>query len=380
MFAYADIPEPPIPTKYSRPAARVGSARSSGRRTSVDRHRPRGERDQLVGDDVRRVGAREREHRRRASHARRSGSASSSATSAGTRSTSASGTTIAPPPALEVAGVERLVVGGRVRVRDEDRRRPRRRELPHGPAGAGDGEVGRRERLAEVVGLRRAARSRAARRAGAGVSKSRSPQMCRTAGPVGAPRLDRHLVERPRPGERAEDGDHGPVRGEPEAAHAPPRGSRRDARAGSGGRRRAPSRRLAPGSRRRGTAGGRTAPRAGWRARGARRPRSAPPGSRAAVRRAPSGRRRSRRAPSTTSGRRRARIAQAVGRARPTRARRREAGPRSDVRGRPETGNVSSAKPASGTSRDSTRSGVPANVTVTPRSRSASPTASAGRT
>ena len=38
----------------------------------------------------------------------------------------------------------------------------------------------------------------------------------------------------------------------------------------------------------------------------------------------------------------------------------------------PETWNVSSSKPASGTSRDSTRSGEPANVTVTPRARSAS--------
>ncbi len=50
------------------------------------------------------------------------------------------------------------------------------------------------------------------------------------------------------------------------------------------------------------------------------------------------------------------------------------------ARGSPETANVSSSKPASGTSRDSTRSGLPANVTVTPRSRSASATASAGRT
>ena len=49
-------------------------------------------------------------------------------------------------------------------------------------------------------------------------------------------------------------------------------------------------------------------------------------------------------------------------------------------RGKPEMRNVSSSKPASGTSRDSTRSGLPANVTVTPRSRSTSATASAGRT
>src|SRR5918996_133061 len=49
-------------------------------------------------------------------------------------------------------------------------------------------------------------------------------------------------------------------------------------------------------------------------------------------------------------------------------------------RGKPETEKVSSSKPASGTSRDSTRSGDPANVTVAPRSRSASATARAGRT
>src|SRR6478672_5086517 len=49
-------------------------------------------------------------------------------------------------------------------------------------------------------------------------------------------------------------------------------------------------------------------------------------------------------------------------------------------RGRPLTRNVSSSKPASGTSRASARSGDPANVTRAPRSRSACPTASAGRT
>ena len=51
---------------------------------------------------------------------------------------------------------------------------------------------------------------------------------------------------------------------------------------------------------------------------------------------------------------------------------------RDGLRGKPLISNVSSSKPASGTSRDSTRSGLPANVTVAPRARSASPTASAG--
>ena len=54
--------------------------------------------------------------------------------------------------------------------------------------------------------------------------------------------------------------------------------------------------------------------------------------------------------------------------------------PRPIRRGKPETANVSSSKPASGTSCDSTRPRDPANVTVTPRARSASATASAGRT
>ena len=162
------------------------------------------------------------------------------------------------------------------------------------------------------------------------------------------------------------------------SARAPPRARRRDARAGIGRpvtRYFAPSR---PGSRRRGRRGARTAPRAGSRARGARRPRSARPGCRAAAPRTPSARRRSRR----RRGRRRA------GGARGSAARERRAPARTSARtssspsrrGKPEIANVSSSKPASGTSCDSTRSGDPANVTVTPRSRSASATASAGRT
>src|SRR5206468_3776775 len=49
-------------------------------------------------------------------------------------------------------------------------------------------------------------------------------------------------------------------------------------------------------------------------------------------------------------------------------------------RGNPEMRKVSSSNPASGTSLASTRSGDPANVTVTPRPRSASATASDGST
>src|SRR5206468_10765696 len=49
-------------------------------------------------------------------------------------------------------------------------------------------------------------------------------------------------------------------------------------------------------------------------------------------------------------------------------------------RGNPATRKESNAKPASGTSRASTRSGDPANVTSAPRARSASATASDGAT
>src|SRR3954469_18501041 len=49
-------------------------------------------------------------------------------------------------------------------------------------------------------------------------------------------------------------------------------------------------------------------------------------------------------------------------------------------RGNPATRKESNAKPASGTSRASTRSGDPAKVTSTPRARSASATASDGAT
>ena len=55
---------------------------------------------------------------------------------------------------LEVPRVERLVVGRRVRIRHEDRRRPRGRELPHGASGPRDGDVGRGEHVAEVLRLR----------------------------------------------------------------------------------------------------------------------------------------------------------------------------------------------------------------------------------
>src|SRR6266540_3964215 len=79
------------------------------------------------------------------------------------------------------------------------------------------------------------------------------------------------------------------------------------------------------------------------------------------------------------SGSRRRRIRrQARGARSPRASARASAGP--GRRGSPEIRNVSSSKPASGTSRASTRSGDPAKVVVTPCSASASATASDGST
>src|SRR5215210_4966923 len=84
-------------------------------------------------------------------------------------------------------------------------------------------------------------------------------------------------------------------------------------------------------------------------------------------------------APSTTSGRRRRRILRLSRKAPP--ARRSERASSTPGRlGSAATRKPSNSNPASATRRASTRSGDPANVTVAPRSRSASPTAIAGST
>ena len=81
---------------------------------------------------------------------------------------SASGRIVAAPASVHPAGVGGLVVGGRVRIRDQDRRQAVLGELEHRAAGARDGEVGGGERVAErrhvVAQVRSAARARAARR------------------------------------------------------------------------------------------------------------------------------------------------------------------------------------------------------------------------
>ena len=124
------------------------------------------------------------------------------------------------------------------------------------------------------------------------VALARDVQDRRTARPIG---LRRELVQRLGAREAAEEREHRTVRGKTEArtrrlAIAPRCGARHrtphDAVL-----RRPPD----PESDRRERPCAQTEPRAGWRARDARRPRSAQPESRAAERRAPSARRRSRR-------------------------------------------------------------------------------------
>ncbi len=60
-----------------------------------------------------------------------------------------------PAALLEVDGVEELVVGRRMRVRDEDRRRPGSGQLPDRSTGSRDREIRRRERLAKPLHARK---------------------------------------------------------------------------------------------------------------------------------------------------------------------------------------------------------------------------------
>src|SRR5581483_1203314 len=83
--------------------------------------------------------------------------------------------------------------------------------------------------------------------------------------------------------------------------------------------------------------------------------------------------------PSTTCGRRRSRISRQANGAFAARASARRRAMLGS-RGKPQTRKASNSKPASGTSRASSRSGDPAKLTRTPRSRSASATAIDGAT
>ena len=264
---------------------------------------------------------------------------------------------------LEVARVLRLVIGGRVRIRDEHRRLARRGQLPDRAAGARDDEVGGRERGAEVVGVREqpvvvavnALSQRLVVALAAEVEHGR-------ARPRPTPRPPARSAQRALAA--AEDEQHRPGAGSSKRRAVPPRVARRASAPGSAARRRGTSARCAsigigqedaPRERRREPVR-EPEVRVGLRQR---RRESA-----AARPRAPSAPRRSRRRRARRPAGARARIRpQARGGAAPPASSAREQRDRGR-RGSPEIRNVSSSKPASGTSRASTRSGDPAKVTV----------------
>ncbi len=104
----------------------------------------------------------------------------------------------------EAAGVQRLVISGRVGVWNEDRRSARGGKLPDRPARPRDREVGYRERLAEVV------RRRNEHVVGAFDLRTKRvvvavPRDMQHGGPMLAERLDGELVQCLCSGETAED-------------------------------------------------------------------------------------------------------------------------------------------------------------------------------
>ena len=117
---------------------------------------------------------------------------------------------------LEVACVQRLVVGCGMGVRHQDRRRTSGGELPHGPARPRDSNVGGGEDIAEVVGLRhqQVVGPVDTRRKRGVIALARDVQHGRA---VVAPGADRHLVERRRSGKCTEDGDDRRIGADPEA-------------------------------------------------------------------------------------------------------------------------------------------------------------------
>ena len=121
-----------------------------------------------------------------------------------------------PTPTLEVARVQRLVVGGRMGIRHQDRRRAGGGELPDGPARARDGDVGGREHVAEVVGVRHQQVVRPVHAGGERgvVALARDVQH---GGAFVAPGAHCHLVERRRTRECPEDGDDRRIGGDAEA-------------------------------------------------------------------------------------------------------------------------------------------------------------------
>src|SRR5207247_10329448 len=119
----------------------------------------------------------------------------------------------------EESRVQRLVVGGGVRVGDEDRRRPGRGELPYRAARARESEVGDREGFTEMVGGREqhVVRTLHARAQRCVVTLPGDMENGRPLLRVGR---HRELVERGRTSEAAEDREDGLVAREAEASPA----------------------------------------------------------------------------------------------------------------------------------------------------------------
>ena len=286
-----------------------------------------GKRDELVGDHVRRVGAGEREHRvahlLRAAPGRRAARRRARESGRPPRP----GRRPRPPPRSKWRALSvwwsAVACGYGTRIGG----RAGGRELPDRPARAGDREVGRGERVAEVLGLREQDVARPVDTTGERVVV---PLAARCAGRRGPTRPTRRPPSRsataPR---RAPRRRRRRARRRSRIDVAPVLGARALVRrSGSAGRRREPSCRPA-----RDLVGEEQPPRERRReavreARGARRPPSARRGCRGAARRAPSGRRRS----PLRRGRRRAAVGEGSGgsgRGRPRRARRLAPVPRS---------------------------------------------------
>ena len=138
-----------------------------------------------------------------------------------------------PARVLEVARVPGLVVGGRVRVRDEDRRLPGRGELPDASARAREDEVGgararaRSRRETAAAGSRAATRGPAAPRARARRRGGGRPALTRRSS------RRRARSARGRPGFRRATSSSGPSAGSSNSARAQSRGTGRE-RAGIG--------------------------------------------------------------------------------------------------------------------------------------------------
>ena len=148
-----------VPAAYLRPPrARDVRVRREPRAPDTDEVDPPALERPVAHDDRSRSAARRAARARRRSSAaasgrasariaslilrRRSGSSSSSSTRAGTRCELLLAHDDRPAALLEVNGVEELVVGRRMRVRDEDRRRPGGGQLPDRATRSRDREVG----------------------------------------------------------------------------------------------------------------------------------------------------------------------------------------------------------------------------------------------